>query len=51
MYVAAKEGHDYTVQFLVEKGANINIKDKFGVSFAKVWMISWRLVIVVTCTR
>ena len=40
MHVAAKEGHDYTVRILVKKRANINIKDKFGVSFTEVWMIS-----------
>ena len=40
MHVASKEGHDYTVQILVKKEVNINIKDKVGVSFTKVWMIS-----------
>ena len=40
MHVAAKEGHDYTVQILAKKGANINIKDKVGVSFTEAWMIS-----------
>ena len=32
LHVAANKGHDYTVECLVKKGANINIKDKKGVS-------------------
>ena len=32
MHIAAKEGHDYTVECLVKKGAKINIEDKDGVS-------------------
>ena len=31
MYVAAREGRDYTVKCLVKKGADISIKDKDGV--------------------
>ena len=31
LHIAASNGHDYTVQCLVEKGAEINIKDKDGV--------------------
>ena len=32
LHVAASSGHDYTVECLVMKGANMNIKDKNGVS-------------------
>ena len=32
LHAAASEGHEYTVKSLVDKGANINIKDKDGVS-------------------
>ena len=32
LHVAASKGRDYTVECLVEKGANISIKDKAGVS-------------------
>ena len=32
MHTAAIEGNEYTVKGLVEQGANINIKDKNGVS-------------------
>ena len=32
LHVAASKGHDYTVECLVKIGANINIKDKAGVS-------------------
>ena len=32
LHVAAKNGHDYTVECLVKKGADINIKDKKGAS-------------------
>ena len=32
LHVAASKGHDYTVECLVKKGANMNIKDKNGVS-------------------
>ena len=31
LHVAASNGRDYTVEWLVEKGADINIKDKTGV--------------------
>ena len=31
LHVAASKGRDYTVEWLVEKGADINIKDKTGV--------------------
>ena len=31
LHVAAKEGHDYTVECLVKKGAQINTQDKNGV--------------------
>ena len=34
LHVAASKGHDYTVECLVEKGANINIKDKDGVGMS-----------------
>ena len=32
LHVAASKGHDYTVECLVNKRANMNIKDKKGVS-------------------
>jgi len=32
LHVAASKGRDYTVEHLVEKGADISIKDKAGVS-------------------
>ena len=32
LHVAAKKGHDYSVECLVNKGADMNIKDKSGVS-------------------
>ena len=32
MHIAAEEGHDHTVECLVEKGAKISIEDKDGVS-------------------
>ena len=32
LHIAAKEGFNHTVDSLVKKGANINIKDKKGVS-------------------
>ena len=32
LHVAAGKGHDYTVELLVKKGADMNIKDKKGVS-------------------
>ena len=32
LHVAASKGHDYTVEYLVKKGADMDIKDKKGVS-------------------
>ena len=32
MHIAAKEGHDHTVECLVKKGANVRIEDTDGVS-------------------
>ena len=32
LHVAASKGRDYMVEYLVEKGADMNIKDKNGVS-------------------
>ena len=32
LHIAASKGCDYTVEFLVKKGADMNIKDKNGVS-------------------
>ena len=32
MHMAAKEGRDYTVKCLVKKGADVDVKDKYGVS-------------------
>ena len=34
MHTAAKDGNEYTMEGLVNLGANINIKDKDGVSEA-----------------
>ena len=31
LHVAASNGRDYTVEYLVRKGADMNIKDKKGV--------------------
>ena len=31
LHVAASKGHDYTVEWLVKKGADMNTKDKTGV--------------------
>ena len=32
LHVAASKGHDYTMEYLVKKGADMNIKDEKGVS-------------------
>ena len=32
LHAAASKGHDYTVEMLVKKGADMYIKDKKGVS-------------------
>ena len=32
LHVAVSKGRDYTVEYLVEKGADMDIKDKNGVS-------------------
>ena len=32
LHVAASKGRDYTVEMLVKEGADMNIKDKEGVS-------------------
>ena len=32
LHVAAEDGHDYTVEWLVKNGARIDIEDKDGVS-------------------
>lgn len=32
LHIAAKEGHDHTVKYLVDKGADIHIKDINGVN-------------------
>ena len=32
LHAAASKGHDYTVECLLKRGADINIKDKAGVS-------------------
>ena len=37
MHLAAREGHEYTVRCLVDKGANINIKDNAGVRETIYW--------------
>ena len=39
LYVAASKGHDYTVECLVKKGADMNIKDKNGVPKTLLLMI------------
>ena len=31
LHAAASKGHDYTVECLLKRGANINMKDKAGV--------------------
>ena len=35
LHFAAREGHDYTVKFLVKQGAKMNIKDIAGVSICE----------------
>ena len=39
LHVAASKGRDYTVKYLVKKGADISIKDKAGVSITIPLMI------------
>ena len=39
LHIAAGEGHDYTVKYLVGKGAVINIKDMNGVCMTILLMI------------
>ena len=39
LHIAAREGRDYTVKFLVEQRAEINSKDKDGVSMTIKWFI------------
>ena len=39
LHIAASKGRDYTVECLVKKGADINIKDKTGVSETILLMI------------
>ena len=39
LHVAASHGHDYTVECLVKKGADINIKNETGVREAILLMI------------
>jgi ankyrin repeat protein len=34
--VAAREGHDQTVDLLIHKGADVNVKDEFGQT-ALIW--------------
>ena len=35
LHIAASHGHDYTVECLVKKGADISFKDKDGVSVSR----------------
>ena len=39
LHVAVSKGRDYMVEYLVEKGADMNIKDKNGVS-VKLYLLS-----------
>ena len=39
LHVAASNGRDYTVEWLVKKGADINIKNKTGVCKTMLLMI------------
>ena len=39
MHIAASKGHDYTVKRLIQKGADMNIRDNNGVSETKVLMV------------
>ena len=39
LHVAVSKGRDYMVEYLVEKGADMNIKDKNGVS-VKLYLFS-----------
>ena len=39
LHIAARSGRDYTVEFLVEKGADISIKDQAGISMTILLMI------------
>ena len=41
LYVAAREGRDYTMRYLVEKGANAKIEDKDGVSMTILQYYCW----------
>ena len=40
LHNATKEGHEYTVESLVKKGANTNIQDKAGVSMTTLLQVS-----------
>ena len=49
MHIAAREGRDYTVEFIVKQGANIHIQDKKGVSMTEgrfVQLIRVRVVLI-----
>ena len=39
LHIAASEGHDFTVECLVKKGADIKIKDQTGVSVTLLLML------------
>ena len=39
LYIAAKEGYEYTVKYLVQKGADANLTDNEGVSMWKIQAI------------
>ena len=43
LHVAASKGRDYTVEYLINKGANISIKDKAGVSMTIIMLVPYRL--------
>ena len=46
LHVAAREGYKYTVKSLVEKGANINLKNKDGVSVTRL-LVASRLIFLI----
>ena len=39
LHVTARKGRDYTVEWLVKKGADVNVKDNDGVSVSVLLMV------------